>query len=126
MEDDKLDGRSTALVLLASLTLLLGLLSLFWSPASLTKVRADSAGLFLVDHDGDASGQPCTSGSDEDCSLRRAIEHANSSGGIFVSSTGSTPSGARAWIYGNVVKYGADRVVIGDDRHSGRWRCRGQ
>lgn len=40
--------------------------------------RADA---LLVDHSGDASGQPCTSTTDSDCSLRSAIELANGGAG---------------------------------------------
>lgn len=38
--------------------------------------------LLVVDHNGDASGLACDSGVDNDCSLRSAIEHANSSPGV--------------------------------------------
>ena len=81
MRQDNAIRRFAVAILLASLTVSLAPVATI-SPSS-TRQYAQAAPLdvLLVDHEGDASEQPCTSGADNDCSLRSAIEHANSGPG---------------------------------------------
>ena len=81
MKRDSVFRRLSLTGVFVSLALLLNLPMGFPPSGGLPDAVAAPSDVLLVDHDGDASGEPCTPGTDGDCSLRSAIEQANSGAG---------------------------------------------